>query len=168
MKKRWPEAIEKFERCIEVEKDHQSLSALNLLIGNCYYRLNQYLTATKFYTKALREAKKVSNREAEAFALANIGYTYTLRTAPNALSGGKNIRLSVKYLKSALSLLNRDEHPAQYADIQNNLAKDYIHLPSATLGERGRNVRSSIEYCQAALEVFRRNEFPAEYAENVT
>ena len=163
-KKMWQDAIEKFESCAALENDLQRLSALNLLIGNCHYRLKKYLTATEFYLKSLRYAKKVPNKQAQAFALANIGYAYSLRTASNATNRVKNIHCSVKYLREALQLLNKHENAAQYAGIKDCLASDYMYLPSKTNKERDRNVRTSIKYCLEALEIYNRNEFPVEYA----
>ena len=157
-------AIDKFQRCLELEKDHEKLSALNVQIGNCYYELRFYVKAAEFYATGLREARKANDIEGEASNLLNIGNTYLQRSALDGLLKGDNILRAVEYYRKAILIFLKDEYPVEYAMTQNNLGNAYMYLPAATPEERVQNVRNAVECYQAALEIYRRDEYPIDYA----
>jgi tetratricopeptide (TPR) repeat protein len=163
-KREFLQAIDVFKRCLELERDHEKLGALNIQIGNCYYELSSYPMAEEFYTAALKEARKADDREGEASAFANIGNSYIERPALDGAMRGDNIRRAVRYYENALQIFKKDEYPVDFATTQNNLGAAYTDLPSVTPEERAENVRKAIKCYQAALEIRRKDEYPIQYA----
>jgi len=164
-KGRYEEAIEKLMYCLELEEDHEKRGALNLQIGNCYYRLQEYIKASEYYGAGLRESRKAGDREGEAANLNNMGITYKARPASSREARGENIRSAIDCYNRALEIRKKDEYPVQYATTQNNLGGALTYLPSATPKERASNVREAVECYKRALEIWERGEYPQDYCQ---
>ncbi len=162
-KKEFMEAIDEFKRCLEIEKDHEKVGALNLQIGNSYYELRFYLKAAEYYTAGLREARKANDREGEASNHLNLGTTYVFRPASNGMIRGENIHKAVEHYQKALLIFIKDEYPVEYATTQNNLGNAYTDLPAASPEERAENVRTAVNCYLAALEIYKKDEYPQSY-----
>jgi tetratricopeptide (TPR) repeat protein len=164
MKREWTEALDRYKRCLDLEKDFGKLSALDILIGNCYFERNHCLKAAEYYAKGLRNARKAKDREGEGRAFLSIGNTYIGRPVNDRARRGGNIRRAIELYEMANRIFLKDEDPVDYAVIQNNLGVAYMDLPAATAEQRAQNVRQAVECYKAALEIRRKDEYPIDYA----
>jgi len=164
IKRNFADAIEKFKRCLDLEIDPEKRGALNLQIGNCYYKQHHYLKAAEFYGAGLTESRQANDKQGQASILIGIGNTYLMRPASSGSSRGNNVREAVNHYKTALQIFDKDEYPVQYAMTQNNLGTAYTDLPAATPEQRAQNVRNAIDCYKAALEIYKKGEYPVDYA----
>ncbi len=157
-------AIDRFERCLELEKNHERRGALNIQIGNCYSEQARYLKAAEFYGAGLREARQAGDAEGRASANVGIGNTYLRSPASDGPTRGQNVRAAVEHYRQALQVFLKDEYPVQYAMTQNNLGAAYGNLAAATAEERAENVKKAVACYRAALEIYKKDEYPVDYA----
>ncbi|UCG47458.1 MAG: tetratricopeptide repeat protein [Phycisphaerales bacterium] len=163
-KGQYEQAIDLFTACLELEEDHERRGALNLQIGNCYYKLHKYIKAAGHYAAGLRESRKAGDREGEAANLNSMANTYVLRPASSGEARGDNIGCAMRCYKRVLEIYKKDEHPVEYAMTQNNLGGAYTDLPSVSAEELASNTREAIECYKRALETYKKDEYPVEYA----
>ncbi len=158
-------AIQELSRCLELSEDSEKRGALNLQIGNCYYRRQTYLKAAEFYAAGLGESHKVKDLQGEASNLVGIANTYLLRPASSEKERGDNTRKAVEHYSKSLKIFNENRYPVKYATTQNNLGAAYTNLPAATAEERAENVRAAIDCYRSAMRIRRKNGYPQYYCQ---
>jgi CHAT domain-containing protein len=82
---------------------------------------------------------------------------YYIQTLPNT---DEAIAAKIKLYRTILDQMNRDEAPAFWKSIKNNLA---AYLVYRTEGDRGENLEEAILHFSESLEVATRQDFPADW-----
>lgn len=158
-------AIEKFRICLDLEEDAKRHGALNLQIGDCYYKLRQYGKAEEFYSAGLREARKAVDSEGIASNQLNIGNTYLARPSCDGLERQRNVEEALRYYDEAHKVFTKQEYPSKYAETHKHMGKAYLALPSANTEKKGENLVAAVKCFEDANDVYTKEGYPLEYAD---
>jgi hypothetical protein len=104
-------------------------------------------TAIPHYHSALQLVKRVDAPMLWAAAHAGLAAAYLTMPMVEA-SGQLRLGVAAQSLRSALTVYTREEHPAEWASVQLNLANSLVYTPSRHLKE---NLVEAVEVYEAVL-----------------